>query len=199
MLVRIYLHGHLRDKVKKDFVETEATTVMDALQFLAYTYKRELKVPLDLGRWKVKVKDYETKESWYVPLMENEIHVYPIFKTAKSQWVSIGIGSLLMVGAVLAGPAGWAGIGTVGAGWVSSGVATFMATTGFSIMLSGVMSLLFPTPKLDTAKPTDSKYLGAQGNTVAVGTRIPFGYGLFKIAGHYISYNVSSTTVREIA
>lgn len=194
MLVRIYLHGHLRDKVKKDFVETEATTVMDALQFLAYTYKKELKVPLDLGRWKVKVKDYETKESWYVPLMENEIHVYPVFRTAKSSWASIGIGSLLMVtGYLLAPVTGGASLS------VSAIAANAMFSAGVAIALQGVMSLLFPTPKLDTAKPTDSKYLGAQGNTVAVGTRIPFGYGLFKISGHYISYNVSSTTVREIA
>lgn len=194
MLVRIYLHGHLRDKVKKDFVETESTTVMDALQFLAYTYKKELKVPLDLGRWKVKVKDYETKESWYVPLMENEIHVYPVFKTAKSSWAQIGIGATLMVVGYLAAPV------TGGASLSLSAIAAnAVFSAGVAIALQGVMSLLFPTPKLDTAKPTDSKYLGAQGNTVAVGTRIPFGYGLFKIAGHYISYNVSSTTVREIA
>jgi hypothetical protein len=36
-------------------------------------------------------------------------------------------------------------------------------------------------------------YLGAGEQTTAAGTRIPLGYGKYKIAGHYVSYNTSST------
>lgn len=45
----------------------------------------------------------------------------------------------------------------------------------------------------------NSKYLGTIGNTVVAGTRIPFGYGLYKVSGHFISYNVSSTTIRVLS
>lgn len=197
MQVKLYLHGHLRNKIQKDYVEVEASTVIDALRYLAETYKKELKAPLDIGRWKIKVKDFENKESWYVPLFVNELHIYPVFKTAKSGWLQIGIGALLIVSAVVLGP--WTIAGFTGYDVVSSGVATFMATTGAALMLSGTMSLLYPVPKTETSveSSSNSKYLGAQGNTTAAGTRIPFGYGLFKVAGHYLSFNVSSTVVRE--
>lgn len=186
MLVKIYLHGHLRDKINKDFVETEALTVMDALQSLANTYKKELKAPLDIGRWRVKIKGYETKESWYVPLIDNELHVYPVFRTAKSKWIGVIVGTTLMViGAVTYMVPGGQAAGA------------FLMKAGFAIALSGLVSALYPTPKLDTSESNGSKYLGAQGNTTAAGTRIPFGYGLFKISGHFISYNVSSTVIRE--
>ena len=196
MQVKIFLHGHLRDKIRKDFVETEAGTVMDALQFLAFTYKEDLKVPLDIGRWKIKVKDYECKDSWCIPLRESELHIYPVFRTAKGSWATIAIGALMIIGSLVTGGAlGAAMAATIGSTGLTVGGVVF--STGVAIVLSGIMNLLFPTPKLDTGKSSDSKYLGAQGNTVAVGTRIPFGYGIFKVAGHYISYNVSTKVVRE--
>ena len=187
MLVKLYLHGHLRDRINKDFVEIEASTVMDALQGLAGTYKKELKAPLDIGRWKIKVKGYEIKDSWYVPLIENELHIYPVFRTAKKNGlVQVIVGAVLIaVGAVLY----YTGVGAP--------VGTFMMKLGLGIMLSGGITMLCSAPRLDTSKPKDSKYLGAQGNTVEAGTRIPFGYGIFKVAGHYISYNVSTKVVRE--
>lgn len=199
MLVKIYLHGHLRDKINKDFVETEALTVMDALQSLANTYKKELKAPLDIGRWRVKIKGYETKESWYVPLIDNELHVYPVFRTAKNAWATVAIGALMVAAVVFSGPLGLSGIMAAGIGTSGVTVGSVVFSAGVGIMLSGVMNILFPTPKLDTSAESgnNSKYLGAQGNTVAAGTRIPFGYGLFKISGHFISYNVSSTVIRE--
>lgn len=199
MQVKIYLHGHLKDKIQKEYVEVEALTAYDAMKALAFKYDKYLKAPLDIGRWRIRIKDYETKESWYVPLYTKELHVYPLFRTAKSQWVSIAIGVTLMAVATFAtgglGAAMAMGIGGTG---LTVGGLTF--TTGLAIALSGVMNLLFPTPKLDTSldASNNSKYLGAQGNTTAAGTRIPFGYGLFKISGHFISYNVSSTVIKTI-
>lgn len=194
MQVKIYLHGHLRNKICKDFVEVEAKTVMEALRYLAETYKKELKAPLDIGRWRVKVKDFETKESWYVPIFVSELHIYPIFRTAKSNWVQIGVGALLVTAGILMAPA--SGGTSLTLAKVGS---AFLFTSGVAMITNGIMNLLFPVPKQNTSNEAsaNSKYLGAQGNTVAAGTRIPFGYGLFKISGHYISYNVSSTVIRE--
>lgn len=200
MLVKLYLHGHLRSKVQKDFVEVEATTLYDALHSLAFRYKKELKAPLDIGRWKVLIKDYETKESWFVPLYSEEIHIFPTFKTAKSKWVQIGIGVVLMaVALVTTGPVGATMATSIGSTGLTVGAVTF--SVGLSMTLQGVVNLLTPTPKNDTytsSSENNSKYLGAQGNTVAAGTRIPFGYGKYKISGHFISYNISSTTVVEV-
>lgn len=198
MKIKLYLHGHLKNKIQKDFVEFEALTMYEALQAFAHKYQKELKAPLDIGRWKIKIKDYETKESWFVPLYTEEAHIYPIFYTAKSKWLSIGIGVTLMaIAFVTTGPLG--AVMTTSIGTTTVGGITF--TTGLALTLSGVMNILFPAPTLNTSNEasSNSKYLGAQGNTAAAGTRIPFGYGLFKVSGHYISYNVTSTLLRVIS
>lgn len=201
--LKIYLHGHLKDKIRKEYVEVEANTVYDGLKALVSKYKNELKAPIDLGRWKIKVKDFDTKESWYVPLFVDNVHIYPVFKTAKSQWATVAIGAaLLLTGWGLAAWAASAPTSLVAAAgmatnWaaVASTAATFMTYAGTALLMQGVMNLLFPTPKMDTSAEakTSSKYLGAPETTTSAGTRIPFGYGKYKIAGHYISYNISST------
>lgn len=198
--LKIYLHGHLKDKIKKDYVEVEANTVYDGLKALVSKYKKELKAPIDLGRWKIRIRDFDTKESWYVPLFVDNIHIYPMFKTAKSQWATIAIGVGLML---LAGPAGGLFVNTVTTGAATATAATatsvavtqFMTYAGTALLMQGVMNLLFPVPKMNTSAEakTNSKYLGSPETTTAAGTRIPFGYGKYKIAGHYISYNISST------
>lgn len=200
MKIKLYLHGHLKTKVQKDFVEVEAITMHDALQALAHLYQKELKAPLDIGRWKIKIKNYETRESWFVPLYTEEAHLYPVFRTAKSNWLSVAVGVTLMAVAVFAtGGLGAAMATAIGSTGLTVGGLTFSA--GLALTMSGIMNLLYPAPTLNTSNEasSNSKYLGAQGNTAAAGTRIPFGYGLFKVSGHYISYNVTSTLLRVIS
>lgn len=206
MKVKVYFHGHLRDKIKKDFIMIEAETAYDALKAIAVKYQKDLKAPLDIGRWKIKIKDYDSKESWFVPLFTSELHVYPLFRAAKSQWATIAIGATLML---LAGPVGgmfkasatMAAAAATAQTAMSSAVTSFMFNAGLAMVLSGVMNILFPVPTLNTSEEasTNSKYLnGSNANTAAAGTRIPFGYGLFKVSGHFISYNISTTTIRVI-
>ena len=189
MKVKLFLHGHLKDKIKKDFVEVEAFNLIESLQYLACTYQKELKAPLDIGRWKVKIKGYESQESWYVPLLDEEIHIYPCFSLSKSSAVGKIVGVVLMVVGALT----W----YFGGGWVAQlGAAMFFAGLGQT-----VNAFLAPkVPKVNTASEelTNSAYLGSQGNTTTIGTRIPFGYGLFKVSGHYISYNITSTKIVEV-
>lgn len=179
MQVKVYLHGHLKDKLKKDYILAEGFTARDVLSYVANRYKKELKAPLDVGRWTVKLKDHETKESLYVPLYTNELHLYPLFRMAKGAGLfKIVVGSVLIaVGAIFQQPN--------------------LVYAGIMMVVSGACDLLMPQPKLDTSTEygSNSKYLGSSGNTTKVGTRIPFGYGLFKVAGHYISFNVSSTVL----
>ena len=191
MKVKLYLHGHLRNKIQKDFVEVEALTVLDALRNLEMNYRKILKAPYDIGRWKIRIKDFETKVSWTVPLFVNELHIYPVFRMGKSSGsgglIQTVIGATMVaVGLTIAYGAGWTGIG----GYVGLSIASF----GLSLFTQGILSLFFtPTNETDN---TNSKYLGSGQNTTKSGTRIPIGYGLFKVAGQILSYNISSSNIR---
>ena len=71
---------------------------------------------------------------------------------------------------------------------------------GTSLILGGLLSLVSPTPRRDAnasgqADPEASKYLGAQKNTVRIGTRIPIAYGECKVFGHYISFDSQAVDV----
>lgn len=172
--IKVYLYGHLRNKVPNG-VELEAETAADAINILCQRYP-QLKAPLDIGRWKIKIKDYDTKESLFLPLFTDELHIYPAFKLKKSSWVTITLAVVaIIVGAV------------TGQEW--------LVYAGVSMLASGVTSLLTPTPEFSKStndSVDNSKYLGAPKNTTEIGTRIPICYGLFKIYGHYISFDVSA-------
>ena len=191
MKVKLYLHGHLKDKVKQSFVEVEGDTLLDVLRNFELQYRSVLKAPLDVGKWRIRVKDFEVVDSWKLPLTVNEIYVYPDFRMGKSQrtagWVQTGIGVALIIAGVAIGiAASWTGVGgTVGVS---------MIMTGISLLAQGILTLFF-TPTNET-ESTNSKYLGAGGNTTKSGTRIPIGYGLFKISGQILSYNVSSSNLK---
>lgn len=201
MKVKLYLHGHLRDKIHKEVVEVEADTLLDALHNLEAKYRKELKAPLDIGRWKIQVRGFESKESWSVPLFVNEIHIYPVFKMGKSQknsaWIQIGIAVALVALTVVTGGYG-AIAAAAAAGEMTLGAGLALAATSMAIGLAtqGLMTLLFPQPTPDTAE-NNSKYLGVGQNTTKAGTRIPFGYGKFKIAGQFLSYSVSSSNLKK--
>lgn len=203
MRVKLYLHGHLRNKIQKDFVEVEADTLLDALRNLEMKYRKVLKAPLDIGKWKIKVKDFDTEESWRVPLFVNEVHIYPVFHMGKSQgntaMVQIGIGVALIALTVATG--GLGAIAAVGAGTATGltvvGGYTAMAamSMGIGLIAQGLLTMLFPQPTPDTVD-NNSRYLGAAQNTTKAGTRIPFGYGKYKIGGQILSYNVSSNNLK---
>lgn len=192
MRVKLYLHGHLRDKVQKDFVEVEANTLLDALKNLEMRYRKVLKAPMDIGRWKIKVKGFDDKNSWTVPIFVDEVHIYPVFRMGKSTKtggiIQTVVGTtLLVIGLTIAYGAGWTGVGA----WIGFSIASF----GLSMIMNGILTLFF-TPTNETENGTNSKYLGAGQNTVKSGTRIPFGYGTFKVAGQILSYNVSSSNLK---
>lgn len=183
MRVKIFLHGHLKEKLGADFVYTEARTAYEVLKSIGVRYKKVLKAPLDIGKWKVRLKDYDTKEKLMGRIRHNVLHLYPSFRTAKSGGVGqMIIGAvLIVVGAILV----YTGVG--------SGLGAYMIKAGIGLMLTGALTLLM-APDLSTDDDdTKNKYLGAGEQTTAAGTRIPFGYGMYKIFGHYISYNISST------
>lgn len=186
MKIKLFLHGHLRDKIKKSYIDVEANSAYEALRRLDFLMSRKERPPLNIGRWKITVKGYETEGKLKGRLRHNILHIYPVFKTAKNVFK-------IIVGAVLV---------VAGAALTYLGIpgGPYLATTGVALILGEVAAWLF-APKLNTSSEVknNSKYLGTIGNTVAAGTRIPFGYGLYKVSGHFISYNVSSTTIRVLS
>lgn len=216
MKVKLYLHGHLKDKINKEYVEVEASTAYEALKALENKYRNKLKAPLDIGKWCVSIKDYELREAWYVPLFTEELHIYPRFKTSKSREMRIFVGATIMVAGQYIG----ATYGVTEAGGTETFVdgvkvaetaeqsanwavylGNAMTNIGAAMMMQGISEILFPVPKLNTSQEasSNSKYLsGGQQNTVAIGTRIPFGYGLFKLAGHFLSYNITSNRMKVV-
>jgi len=55
------------------------------------------------------------------------------------------------------------------------------------------MSMFMKAPSVSASDdPDPSKYLGSKGNTTAIGTLIPKGYGRFPVSGQYMSLQVNS-------
>ena len=183
MQVKIFLHGHLKERIGADFVCTEAKTAYEAIKSIGIRYKKALRAPLDLGKWRVKLKDYDTKDKLMGRIRHNVLHLYPTFRTAKSA----GIGQMIIAVVLIV-------IGAVADYYFPGNpISPYLYKTGISLMISGALTMMM-APNLNTdSTDTKDKYLGAGEHTTAAGTRIPFGYGKFKIAGHYISYNTSST------
>jgi predicted phage tail protein len=199
------LHGFIKEKLGRDYIETNARTAFEAVSAIGNGYRKELKAPLDIGRWKVRVRDYETKEKLMGLIRHNVIHLYPDFRTAKSAWVTVAIGVVCVLAAGALGAALAAGLASAGvaagtATAIGSALTTFVTNAGIAMIMQGAMNILFaPSNNTSVDAATNSKYLnGGANNTTAAGTRIPFGYGLFKIAGHYISYNVTSSILRTV-
>lgn len=184
--IKIYLYGHLK-KIIPNVVEMEAETAYDAIKRLSYMYPK-LQAPLEIGRYRVKIKDYDSIESLHVPLFTDELHIFPFFNLGKNSNVfNTIVGAVLIVTGMLTIYFS-KGIGVkIGEGLIYAGIA---------MMAGGIIGMLSPAPKLDNDSGgeslTASKYLGAPKNTVAVGTRIPIGYGLFRVYGHYISFDINA-------
>ena len=193
--VKIKFHGFL-GKLIPEVIEGSFETLHDVITYLSNNYP-QLKAPLNIGRYAVKVDKYNTRESIFCKLFTDEIHIRPAGVFSKSA----GTGQMI-VAAVLIVIAVIADIATMG---MSGGSFTFAATS-FSttlyvsaavVALSGILTYL-TTPKIKNKgdhKEGDNKYLGTPGNTTASGTPIPIGYGRFKVYGHFLSYNISSSSV----
>lgn len=172
--IKIFLHGHLKNKIPET-VELEAETAADAIHLLCQKYP-QLKAPLNIGRYLVKIKDYDTRDSLFIPLFTDELHIYPVFSLKKDSWVSITIAAVTIAVGALTGQ-------------------EWLVYAGISMLTASVASLLTPTPEFSKStndSVDNSKYLGAPKNTTEVGTRIPICYGLFRVYGHYISFDVSA-------
>lgn len=140
------------------------------------------------GKARVKVVGYETEESLYIDVPENEtLHVVPQLNGGKAgnAWLQI------LAGVALIGVSFIPGIGTM--------AASIAMKVGAMLVLGGLSQLLSPQPENDKDEQVKSRYLGTPGNTVQIGTRIPILYGEDRVYGHFLSFDINSQQISGAA
>lgn len=186
MIHKIVLHGELKKLVPGGVVEVTAETVKDAIEMMCFLHKDALRPNAKDGRKRFAVAGFSTKESLSEKTHLETIHVVPSFNAGKSKFVQILVGVVFIAASFfLPGSATILGL-VINPASLAFGI-------GASMLLGGILQLLMPQPTIDGGTNVDnSRYLGAPGNTVRIGTRRPIGFGRYRVYGHYLSYNVSS-------
>jgi predicted phage tail protein len=187
--VKINFHGFLK-KLIPETIEGDFETLRDVVSYLSSRYP-QLKAPLDVGRYRMRVEGYNTQESIFCPLFTDELDFYPFNSFSKSS----GMGQIIVAAVILV-------VAIVIDCFGGSGAAT-TAAVNYLYMTAAVMATLgvltyFLTPKIKNKgdhNQGDNKYLGTPGNTTASGTPIAIGYGTYKVYGHYLSFNINSSSV----
>lgn len=204
-LKTVFFYGRLRDLIGQDSVQLSGDSVYELIEGVSANFKEQLQPTPDRERIVVKVRDFDTEDEIRRPLNpdETEVHIYPtllggggknggLFKLAVGiilvavvVWAVVATGGTALL---MAGPNAW------GLTWLGSA----MLTTGIGLIVGGLMEMLMPQPKIDMSASNDiesSKYIGAQGNTIKIGTPIALILGRHRANGHFISFNVDSMNV----
>lgn len=189
---KIILHGRLKELWDGEII-VDTETVAEAIKAMCTITGHAFDPVPGKGRHEIRVVGFDRADDLFVPSDVEEIHLVPAFHGGKSGgFFKIVLGAVLIAASFFIPPAGLFGVS-----WLSGSLFFGM---GASLLLGGVMELISPAPKLDLAgnqanDPEASKYLGANGNTVKIGTRIPIIYGKAKAFGHYIGFNVDAVDV----
>lgn len=184
--VKINFHGFLK-KLIPETIEGNFRTLHDVFMYISHNYP-QFKAPLNIGRYAVQVDEYNSKESIYCPLHTDTIEIRPFSNLAKSA----GMGQIIVGAALIV-------VGVLVAAFVPGGqaIGIKMIYSGIFMIGMGMLTYLL-TPEIKNKgdhNPGDNKYLGSPKNTTASGTPISIGYGLYKVYGHFLSFNISSSSV----
>lgn len=181
--ITVVLHGPL-NKLHPEPVVIQAATVNEAIKGYCKLTGAFDPVP-GRPRHRVRIRGYEDPSEMYKPVGDSELHLYPDFRGGGGGgFLNIIIGAVIIVAAVaLAVPTGGASLAAI--------------PFGLTLVVGGLISLISPAPKPDTAtgQTFSSKYLGAPKNTTKIGTRIPLIWGEQRVYGQYISYNIVARDV----
>ena len=197
--IKIILHGYLKD-LYPHTVEMTGETVEEIINGLCRQTKA-FNPKIGEERHCITVKGFRTEHSLKAPIPDDleELHLYPQLSGGKG-----GGFFKIVIGVVLVGVALAVGGVGIGALFASQGgfAAQLFFKIGTSLILGGLLDFVSPAPKIDRtgvttgrADPEASKYLGANQNTVRIGTRIPLLYGEHEAFGHYLSFDVDAKDV----
>lgn len=175
----IYLHGYLND-LHPEPIKVVAESVAEALSALALIPAFS---PRKGKQYSVAIDGFITEASVRDKTDVEEIHVRPVVFAGGGNGglFQMIIGALLIVVSFIPGIAG-------------TPIGTALFNAGVAMILGGVIQMLMPQPKLEGVGEDEmrSQYLGARGNTVAIGTSIPMIFGRHKAYGHYLSFDVDA-------
>ena len=117
------------------------------------------------------------------PVGDNSIRVAPVIDGAKSPFVQIIIGTALLVASFFV-PGGWV---------FASQIASALFGLGASLVLGGIVQLLTPVPKSQSAKDEKDANYSFNGpvNTTAQGHPVPLLYGRMKVGSAVISAGIT--------
>lgn len=202
-LKTVYFYGRLRDLIGQDSLQLSGESAYELIDGVSTAFKEVLQPTPERERIVVKVKDFETEEDIRRPLKEDEteIHLYPTLLGGGGK--NGGLFKII-VGVIMVAVVAWAIVATGGMAALMAGqtsltwLGSTMLTMGAGLILGGVIDLMMPQPKIDMSASNDiesSKYIGAQGNTIKIGTSIPLLLGRHRGNGHFISFNVDSMNV----
>jgi predicted phage tail protein len=172
--VKVQLHGSLK-AIHPDPIYVNVDTAAEAVE--AVTRQLEGFKPDANGRKRIRVVGFHTIEDLYADLKTEVLDIVPQLNGGKQGgFVQILLGAALVAASFFV-PGIWS---------------SFLLSLGASMALGGIASLLAPAPEADKNKNIENRYLGAPGNTTKIGTRIPIVYGMDRVYGHYLSFDISA-------
>lgn len=211
-MTKVYLYGELRNKFGHEFnfhIESPKEAFL-AIKANKRGFDSEVKRLAAKGvHYRIVIDEEVLKnpQELQIKKIPKEIHIVPVVWGAGKNGVLIAAGVLAIV--LTAGAAGAFGAAWFGSavGGALTGTATAVGgatvTTSFSLLgstliglgaslvLQGVMGLLFPPPKPDFNQEVQAggkSYLfGSKPNNASQGQAVPVGYGRLKIGGSQIS------------
>lgn len=196
MLVTVKFHGSLKSRCPGEY-KVDAATPAEAIRGVTNQMRDKLRRK-DGQMFICRVKECPEMIQLSSSLGTDELNIYPVFNAAGggqggATWGNIIIGALMIAAAVFLGPLAYGMVG-LSAALLSSTAAWAVGLIGAGLMLEGVANLIWG---VDTAKtssnPESSRAFGNNSsNSTKIGTRIAIGYGVYKMAGQYLSVNLQA-------
>lgn len=189
-------------------VTIEASTPLDALKLIAIQHPLNNKIEPVPVRIK-QLAEFELASDNTLATHERIFDVVPAWEESKAAmrnysgsggdngWVNIVVGIVLIVVAVFAPYAAGAMYGAAGSAAFSAGTfgayaAAAAFSIGVSLVLTGMMQLLAPTPKDDELEGNRSSRVFSNKTTTEVGTPIQMIFGRHLVAFHLFSFNIDA-------
>ena len=206
MLRKVRLYGQLAEFVGRKVIEAELSSAAEAVRMLIANFP-ELDRHMADQNYKVLVGDGAlTLDDLHNPVGQEEIKIVPVIVGAGGDAGRILLGAALIGLSFVSFGAGtaFAGIGgsTLLGGTAAAGIgSTFLATTGLSLVLTGVAGLISPVPGLPQGPDTEQdprksfSFSGIQ-NTSRGGTPVPIVYGKTLTGSVVISAGIDTEQVQ---
>ena len=201
---KIKLHSNL-SKYSNEVMEVYANDLRDIFGYLCSRFGEDFKQTILNGAWHIlkgnyKDENYILEHEVDLPIMEDEIHVFPAISGAGGNVGRIILGVVLIIIAIIVviyfPPAAGAAIGTLGK-YAISGTAASLALAGVASIAQGVMGMLTKSPKIDVSAGAstdrrESFIFNGAVNNAEQGVPVPRVYGLHLTGSTVISAGIET-------